>query len=99
MSKPSFVHIVVAALFVAAGHPALAVDQTTIDQVVNVAKIGCLLGNQFTFDAKANGDITFAKLDQKRRPDFTRISKRTLGPRGSLTSSSSSSPRSRLEIV
>jgi LCCL domain len=27
--------------------------------VVNVAKIGCLLGNEFTFDAKANGDITF----------------------------------------
>jgi len=62
MSKPSFVHIVVTALFVAAGRPALAVDQTTIDQVVNVAKIGCLLGNEFTFDAKANGDITFTKL-------------------------------------
>jgi hypothetical protein len=30
--------------------------------VVNVAKIGCLLGNEFTFDAKANGDITFIKL-------------------------------------
>jgi hypothetical protein len=42
--------------------PALAVDQTTIDQVVNVAKIGCLLGNEFTFDAKANGDITFLRL-------------------------------------
>ena len=40
MSNPSFLHILVAALFVAAGHPALAVDQTTIDQVVNVAKIG-----------------------------------------------------------
>ncbi len=62
MSKPSFVHIVVTVLFVAAGRPALAVDQTTIDQVVNVAKIGCLLGNEFTFDAKANGDITFTKL-------------------------------------
>jgi hypothetical protein len=62
MCKPSFLHILVAALFVAAGHPALAVDQMTIDQVVNVAKIGCLLGNEFTFDAKANGDITFTKL-------------------------------------
>jgi LCCL domain len=62
MSKPSFLHIVVTALFVVAGRPALAVDQTTIDQVVNVAKIGCLLGNEFTFDAKANGDITFIKL-------------------------------------
>jgi hypothetical protein len=62
MSKPPFVHIVVMALFLTAGRPALAVDQTTIDQVVNVAKIGCLLGNEFTFDAKANGDITFIKL-------------------------------------
>lgn len=62
MTKPSFVHIVATALFVVAGRPALAVDQTTIDQVVNVAKIGCLLGNEFTFDAKANGDITFTKL-------------------------------------
>jgi hypothetical protein len=31
MSKPSFLHIVVTALFVVAGRPALAVDQTTID--------------------------------------------------------------------
>lgn len=62
VSKPSFVYIVVTALFVTAGGPAPAVDQTTIDQVVNVAKIGCLLGNEFTFDAKANGDITFIKL-------------------------------------
>jgi hypothetical protein len=62
VSKPSFVYIVVTVLFVAAGAPALAVDQTTIDQVVNVAKIGCLLGNEFTFDANANGDITFIKL-------------------------------------
>jgi LCCL domain-containing protein len=62
VSKSSFVYIVVTALFVTAGGPALAVDQTTIDQVVNVAKIGCLLGNEFTFDAKANGDITFIKL-------------------------------------
>jgi hypothetical protein len=44
------------------GRSAWAVEQATIDQVVNVAKIGCLLGNEFTFDAKANGDITFAKL-------------------------------------
>jgi LCCL domain len=62
MTKPSFVHIVVTALFVTAVGPALAVDQTTIDQVVNVAKIGCLLGNEFSFDAKANGEITFTKL-------------------------------------
>jgi hypothetical protein len=39
-----------------------AADQAIIDQVVNIAKVGCLLGNEFTFDAKANGDITFAKL-------------------------------------
>jgi hypothetical protein len=62
MFKPLLVYIVVTALFVAAGRPALAVDQTTIDQVVNVAKIGCLLGNEYTFDAKANGEITFTKL-------------------------------------
>jgi hypothetical protein len=62
VSKPSFVYIVVTALFVTAGGPALAIDQTTIDQVVNVARIGCLLGNEYTFDAKANGDITFIKL-------------------------------------
>jgi hypothetical protein len=41
---------------------AQAADQAVIDQVVSVAKIGCLLGNEYTFDAKANGDITFTKL-------------------------------------
>ena len=49
-------------LLILAGNAALAVDQTTIDQVVDVAKVGCLLGNEYTFDAKANGDITFIKL-------------------------------------
>jgi hypothetical protein len=58
----SKLHIFGVMLLAIAG-PALAVDQTTIDQVVNVAKIGCLLGNEFTFDAKANGDITFFKLN------------------------------------
>jgi len=52
----------VGAVLLTIAQPALAVDQTPIDQVVNVAKIGCLLGNEFTFDAKVNGDITFAKL-------------------------------------
>jgi hypothetical protein len=56
-----------AALF-AIAQPALAVDQTTIDQVVNVAKIGCLLGNEFTFDTKANGDISFTKLKPELEP-------------------------------
>jgi hypothetical protein len=39
-----------------------AADQAIIHQVVNIAKVGCLPGGEFTFDAKANGDITFAKL-------------------------------------
>jgi LCCL domain len=62
MPKLLFLYVVGTALFMLTGRPALAVDQSTIDQVVNVAKIGCLLGNEFTFDAKANGDITFTKL-------------------------------------
>jgi LCCL domain len=62
MSKLLFALIAGGALFVLAGNSALAADQATIDQVVNVAKIGCLLGNEYTFDAKANGDITFTKL-------------------------------------
>jgi hypothetical protein len=43
-------------------HDARAADQATIDQIVGVAKIGCLLGGEFSFDAKANGDITFNKI-------------------------------------
>jgi hypothetical protein len=43
-------------------HSVRAADQAIIDQVVGVAKIGCLLGGEYTFDAKANGDITFRKL-------------------------------------
>lgn len=43
-------------------HGVRAADQAIIDQVVGVAKIGCLLGGEYTFDAKANGDITFRKI-------------------------------------
>jgi LCCL domain len=43
-------------------HSVRAADQAIIDQVVGVAKIGCLLGGEYTFDAKANGDITFRKI-------------------------------------
>ena len=62
MFKLFMLPLLAAAALTAIVPPAQAVDQTTIDQVVNVAKIGCLLGNEFTFDAKANGDITFTKL-------------------------------------
>jgi LCCL domain len=62
MFKLFMLPLLAAAALTAIVPPARAVDQTTIDQVVNVAKIGCLLGNEFTFDAKANGDITFTKL-------------------------------------
>jgi hypothetical protein len=90
MTKPSFVHIVVTALFVTAVGPALAVDQTTIDQVVNVAKIGCLLGNEFSFDAKANGEITFTKLMPGAEAGVHTNIKEDPGLRVSLTNSSSS---------
>jgi hypothetical protein len=90
VSKPSFVYIVVTALFVTAGGPALAIDQTTIDQVVNVAKIGCLLGNEYTFNAKANGDITFIKLRPGAEAELHTNIKEALGPRESLIRISSS---------
>jgi hypothetical protein len=53
---------VVGLTLVLLAHSVRAADQAIIDQVVGIAKIGCLLGGEYTFDAKANGDVTFRKL-------------------------------------
>jgi hypothetical protein len=41
------------------GSQAWAVDQATLDRLVDYAKQGCLVGTQFDFSANVNGDVSF----------------------------------------